>query len=275
MRNSKCKHVSQLIALYVAGDLAGATEREVAAHLAACDGCQSVSEGFAESRGLLAQAGTLPEFGPEFYAGIRGAVLGEIRRDRRLSTPSLFRRPWIYATSFAIVIVAFLFVLQHAQRQQPGVAALAWRTAGQTISGQARGTNSSSASATPQLSRSADGSALESRRKPHRNPLFGASRRGPLQIGPLSGTDSPEMAERAPERGTPNSAVLELAKIVGSAAAATALNAQSLPAVPPRVSRIEIQTRDPNIRIIWLTTSAAEGTEDINHDQELQHGDRK
>ncbi|PYS85960.1 MAG: anti-sigma factor, partial [Acidobacteria bacterium] len=39
-----------MISLYVAGDLIGAPEREVAAHLAACDGCRRLADEFSESR---------------------------------------------------------------------------------------------------------------------------------------------------------------------------------------------------------------------------------
>src|SRR3989442_11366067 len=95
MRTLNCKGAAQMISLYVAGDLVGAPEREVATHLAACERCRRLAEDFSESSSLLTQACRPPEFNAAFYSGIRRAVLDEIRRDRMLSKPSLFRRRWL------------------------------------------------------------------------------------------------------------------------------------------------------------------------------------
>src|ERR1700737_2619249 len=98
MRNLNCKRVVPRISLYLAGDLGGASEREVAQHLAACEECGRLAEEFSASSSLLTQACPPPEFGAEFYSGIRRAVLGEITRERRLSKPPLLWRRWLYAT---------------------------------------------------------------------------------------------------------------------------------------------------------------------------------
>ena len=55
-----------------------------------------------------------PEFGAEFYEGLRASVLGEIGRDRRRPAPTprsplsgaLRGRRLVYATSFALALVA-------------------------------------------------------------------------------------------------------------------------------------------------------------------------
>ena len=122
MRTLNCKRTARMIPLYVAGDLVGAPEREVAAHLAACETCRRLAEEFSESSRLLTQACTPPEFGAEFYSGIRHALLGEIARDHVLSKPWLFRPRWLYATAFAAIVIVSAVMLQHfagTQRETP------------------------------------------------------------------------------------------------------------------------------------------------------------
>ena len=103
MRRLNCKRTARMISLYIAGDLVGAPEREVAAHLAACDGCRRLADEFSESSSLMTEACAPPEFGAEFYSGIRQAVLGEIASDQMLAKPSIFRPRWLYATAFAAI----------------------------------------------------------------------------------------------------------------------------------------------------------------------------
>ncbi|MFL6229971.1 MAG: zf-HC2 domain-containing protein, partial [Pyrinomonadaceae bacterium] len=122
MNQIDCTRAKELIPLHVADDTDAARAREVSAHLAACAGCRALAAGFVESRSLLAEACAPPEFGAEFYAGIRSAVLAEIRRDRPTpSSPSsfiatLFARRLAYAASLAVAIIALALALQHARR---------------------------------------------------------------------------------------------------------------------------------------------------------------
>src|SRR6266849_5138038 len=128
MRTLKCKRMVPMISHYVASDLVGAPERKVAAHVMACEACRRLAEEFWESKNLLTQACAVPEFGAEFYSGIRDAVIDEITRDRVQSKPSLFRRRWLYATAFAAVVIVSGVILQHfgrSRRETPQGWALA------------------------------------------------------------------------------------------------------------------------------------------------------
>ena len=134
MRTLNCKRMARMISLYVAGDLVGAPEREVAAHLAACETCRRLTEEFSESSRLLTQSCTPPEFGAEFYSGIRHAVLGEIATDQMLSKPSPFRPRWLYATAFAAIVIVSAVMLLHfagTQRETPQGLARAPQVTGQ------------------------------------------------------------------------------------------------------------------------------------------------
>jgi len=226
-----------MISLYVAGDLVGPPEREVAAHLAACEKCCRIAEEFSESSSLIAQVFATPEFGAEFYSGIRCAVLGEITRDRRLSKPSLFRPRWFYATAFAAIVIISGVMLQHFvsnRRESPRDPALA---SARPTWGQATGTNSPSSSQAAHVPKSPRDKRTQIARvmRPSTSTLTSAS----TSFSPAA-LESTTLASSAP----------------------------SGPASAPQISRIEIQTSDPNIRIIWLSPRKSREPDGTNHDQD-------
>jgi putative zinc finger protein len=238
-----------MISLYVAGDLVGVPEREVAAHLAACDACRRLAEEFSESSGLLTQACPPPEFGALFYSGIRHTVLGEIARDRMLSKPSLFRPRWLYATAFAAIVIVSAVMLQHFagnRREPPRDLARA-----------------------PQITRQPTSGSTEvpSPRKNHELPgTQGAqASRNPALVNPRGG--SRHFAEmRTPEelvaaQAAPDTRI-ERAMRPSTSVEPIALESSS------QVARIEIQTADPNIRIIWLSPRESGEPDGTKHDQD-------
>ena len=229
MRTSKCKRVARMISFFVAGDLVGAPEREVATHLAVCERCRQLAEEFSDSSSLLTQAFAPPEFGAEFYSGIRDAVLGEITRDQRRSKPALFRRPWIYATAFAAVVVISGVMVQH-------------------FGGTRRATPPDLARA-PQVTAQPTSLSLEvevpSPRKKHELPGKRSA-----QSSNVLALANPHLSSRdliasqaTRDGGTQIEPVVQSPTRVGPVALAAS----------SQISRIEIQTADPNIRIIWVT----------------------
>jgi Putative zinc-finger len=251
MRNLNCKRAAQMIPLYVGRDLGDVPEREVAAHLATCDQCRRLAEEYSESSSLVAQACTPPEFGEEFYSGIRSAVLEKISRDRLRSTPSLFHRRWVYATAFAAIVVIAGVALQYFRgtRQQPqqSVAAVPQGT-GQSILGGKEG-----AGPAPMPPKSV---LLPSPRKSRGVPQHPAVQLQKV-IAPI-----PQSAANASTGVT--TARLEVATNSPGSPTSSGRAASS------PVSRIEIQTADPNIRIIWLTPQESRESEEIKHDQDQQ-----
>jgi hypothetical protein len=280
MRTLNCKRMAQMLSLYVAGDLVGAPERKVAAHLAACEACRRLAQEFSESSSLLTQACAPPEFGEEFYSGIRQAVLSEITRERMLSKPFLFRRRWLYATAFAAVVIAVPVMLQHFGSTR--------REAPQGLADQAKATHSSS---------SPGSSGMEqSPRKPHELPgtlrkpshkvlALVNSRRSPRQFGTVRKPDASGIAQAARDKrnqtvqamqsSTSNStsASTNVGPVAFESATVSGRSTSSPVGHASQVSRIEIQTADPNIRIIWLGPRESRESEETNHDQH-DNGDR-
>jgi hypothetical protein len=253
MRTLNCKRVALTIPLYVAGDLLGKREREVAAHLADCEVCRRLAEEFSESRTLLTQACTPPVFGPEFYSGIRGAVLDEIARDRRRSKPALFQRPWIYATAFTVIVIAFLAVLQHfdsARREPSRGVALAPPATGQPNSGQTGPAGAPSRKILAVVNRHRSFRQFEAMRKPDESAQAVRDDRAPReQTAQSSASVAPVASESTTLSGGSSSS-------------------QSESESASQVSRIEIQTADPNIRIIWLSPRESQEPDATKHDQD-------
>lgn len=249
MKTLKCKSIAPNVSLYVAGDLVGESEREVAVHLLACEDCRRLSEEFSESSSLLARACPPTEFGPDFYAGIRSAVLADI--GRRRSRPSLFRPRWLYATAFAAIVIASgVMLLQFSSTRRPAAqsVALALSVKDQPTSDQAKETNLSPSAQSGERSR-----------------LFSVpvSRR----IAPVRRSNASDNSKAARSNRT------QIARAIKSPAKVEPVALESAPAPvasASQVSRIEIQTANPNIRIIWLTPQEPEASEDTNREQD-QH----
>ncbi|MET0625046.1 MAG: zf-HC2 domain-containing protein [Pyrinomonadaceae bacterium] len=84
-----CRRVEELLPLYVGGDVGEALGRRVSSHLSSCAGCRLLTEEHQRSRELL-RSYDPPEFGEEFFEGIRGAVLREMAAGA--TRPTLLRR---------------------------------------------------------------------------------------------------------------------------------------------------------------------------------------
>jgi hypothetical protein len=271
MRIQNCQRLSPLISLYVAGDLPDASQREATAHLAICEACRQLAEEFSASTSLLVQACPPPEFDAEFYAGIRNAVLGEISSNRRLPKAWFFQRPWVYATSFAAVAIAALLLVQYFGSKRPTTNNVAGKKLVQS-------TPEAIAAASPAIS--APQAPRKSEDPPaapgvHDNLSYVLPRKSSKEFKtrgnrfePLATAQSDLnlSAQLAPAK--------EFLTAVQSPPAETLTAASLASAGTAQVSRIEIQTSDPNIRIIWLTASEPSPSENTNQDQD-KHGDRK
>jgi hypothetical protein len=250
MRTLNCKRMTGMMSLYVADDFSSATQREASLHLATCDACRRLAEEFSATSALLTQACPPPEFDAEFYTGIRSAVLSEITHER-VSQSSLLGsfwgrlsgRRWVYATTLAIAFVAFGVVLQYhrATREAPPAFAFTPPVTGQPPT---KETNS----LPPQ-----------SPRKAHRATSPQREQRDMVYVARIP-HDSPRQIVTTRK---PN-------------AARESASSPSGPAPASEISQIEIQTADPNIRIIWLAPRDSRKSEEIDHSQyQDENGDEE
>src|SRR5437773_3700532 len=110
-----CKHVQELLPLYVGRDLEENYARLVTAHMQSCAKCSGLADAYRETRQLVQQFAP-PQFGEAVYDGIRQQVLREIGREA--TAPGLSRmlesllRPrlrWAVATALVLAVSVLAF----------------------------------------------------------------------------------------------------------------------------------------------------------------------
>ncbi len=228
-----CARVSELIPLHVAGDLSAGRAQVLARHLQSCANCRAKVDEYAASRAWL-QAGAQPVFTDEFYADIRAAVLRQIKQERTPAAPqsapffaALFSwRTLSVAASVALLCMAGALVWQAYATHQPQQTATT-DTHSEQVSAPAPNVPAApnSTSAMPPIPQR----AVRDNDQPVRDQFVAYAPRPHFvrHIRPAKRT------------------VMPLPK------------QQELATTSMEVARIELQTADPNIRIIWLAQQPA------------------
>ena len=229
MGKLNCKRASRNMPLFVEGDLSDDLHCEIANHLAICDECGRLAQGFRESNSLLTEAFALPEFGAQFYDEIRNNVLDKIARDGMSSRPRFGHR-WIYAAAFALMLIAsaVMFVRWRAAHEAPQDLASTTGIADNTASNH-------------------EPESASSRQSKGFSPKF---QRPQKPVRPTTLTHPTSQ----PFQSARNLAASPVGPQVSPSERATA----------SEVSRIEIQTSNPNIRIIWLVAADKRGAQEDN-----------
>ncbi|MDQ3687139.1 MAG: zf-HC2 domain-containing protein [Acidobacteriota bacterium] len=260
-----CHNVTRLLPLHVGGDLAAEKARAVFHHLLSCDECRRVAGEYEEAQQLL-RLYEPPEFDAAFHEGIRRAVMCEVNKHHTApSSPAslvarLFRMPSAYALPVALLFVAcaLTFVVYRTQsisdRAQREISIDAQPQSISPISNVARNESPSATelTGTPHDARAV--TIVKGRRikrfarppsqTPHREAIAEQSMSPDItaaqNITPASTNDDDTPATVHTEAlSHPGDEGIEVAD-AGSVDAA------------PEMLRIELQTSDPNIRIIWL-----------------------
>lgn len=252
-RRTQCARAAKLIPLFISGDLKHGRASSVSEHLGACAACRRLADEHRASREWLSQTAQAVEFEEEFYSGIRSAVLTRIVADK--STPRapffapLLPRRLAFAATVAVALLAAALVYQLSRKQEeradinhPSLS---------SPSAQRLSSIAPSPEALPATGREPPPAGL------------------PPQVS-SPGARHPKMLA-AKRRGGPQPQRLMLnARSRSEIAQQAYIN--TLPAVmskPPastrpfldEISRIEIQTADPNIRIIWLSPKATDSSD--------------
>jgi hypothetical protein len=262
----RCTRVEKFLPLYVAGDLAGRrAERHIARHLATCERCRGLAEEYDASRDFArAAAATLPpDFDGAFYAELRRSVLSEITRERtRLAPPhtfagfaSLFNPRFAYAASVALLLVAVAALSLHSYVNRKSDIAKVTDERNVTPAATPVSTKPTASSdrrtVAPVEKTVAENTGAGSRQPP--KPLPSKRRADGSSDAQNETRRSPNVANNAPAYARRN----PLAPVVAARDERTeqveSSNSGGAETAAPEVSRIEIQTSDPNIRIIWLS----------------------
>lgn len=258
-----CKEVKELLPLYAGRDLEEKCAELVKAHVAFCAECATLADDYHEARQLL-QKFAPPAFSEAVYNGIRQRVLREIGRESTEPAlpqlvASLFRPRirWAIATALmlAVAVFAFYFIADQGSNQQElaGNGAVDQTNRSGQWDARSRGNQlavAPSPSSTPNngppfksMGRSNGVNTTLAGSDSHTNP---PTRRRSLGVGvdrqtavAVNTPDAQPMTAKASPKDN------NLAE--PNAAPATG------PAASKKTLRVEMQTKDPNIRIIWFS----------------------
>ena len=240
-----CKNVEPLLSLYVGRDLEEEHSRLVAAHLQSCTKCTLAADEYAGASQLL-QGYEPPFFSDEIYAGIREQVLNKIERESHAPVrPGIFsqlflalvqpRMRWVTAALLLAISVTALYLSRNPLRQLPNDQQVAVRTREPNQAGSradARSENSNASAGSSSFSNKG-----QVRRATTRSPI---TRKREANPG-VATNRSREVDKTTKVGSSTNDRVVQRVVDVSQPSSATA------------PLRVEMQTSDRNIRIIWLS----------------------
>lgn len=225
-----CEYVDQLLPLYVGGDLEEERSTLVSAHLQTCTRCALTADEYGAANQLL-QRFEPPIFSDAVYAGIRRQVLNEIERKSQAPALSGFvsrffapllqpRAVWIAATILLAISATAFYFIANRSNQLPN---------GQQIAGGNRAGERNAGEGSPAI-------------RPNNNQP-GTSSSPPAVTGKRVVNTGVVAGNRARQR---DKAVVE--RVVQPDVAVSQTSSTPVPV------RVEIQTSNRNIRIIWLSS---------------------
>jgi hypothetical protein len=264
----KCTRVEKFLPLHVAGDLTGRRGRAVTIHLATCERCRHAADQYDATRNLLRAVTLPPDFDRAFYEDIRNSVLVQLRRNHTPAPPAsakfstLFNVRLAYAASLALLILAAALILHSYLHLTTGNDARQ-----RILANENRESNlMPQATATPKTTQVGN---------QERQPLYvkdefvrGTTnreisivksprwKRAANNERAQNGVRQVEMLTKHMPSLTRRNPLAPTAAPLRQAGAEEIASAGSETLAQPEVSRIEIQTSDPNIRIIWLSPKA-------------------
>ncbi len=237
-----CKQVEKLLPLYAGRDLDERAERSVTAHVESCVSCSAAASEYRQTRELL-QEFTAPAFSEDVYAGIRQNVWRQIEAESTTVSVSELIAGWfrprvIWAAASALLVamlVLGIFLIGNRSRPQQKAAVNPSET-------NRDGSNKQIAAVpSPDTSTPSPFAPREVVKGPRQVYVRHSERKGDRN--------------RAPDRL--NTLVANAPDALPNTSGSPRLGTSSDPDPSPardavKTLRMEIQTKDPNIRIIWF-----------------------
>ena len=238
----KCRRVEKLIPLYVEGDLGSGIADRIAAHLDWCGRCNWLADEYRESQSWL-RSSNVPEFDEATLNAMKAGVLARIAEaNTKPSLLAFMAKHWgrrqVLALSTAMLIifgaVAF-YIYQASTRVKPSVVEAKFEAPDKSP-GQPGITPPAVDQETAREARLSNSSQAPNRASIKRRPA------------------APMIAQQASESPASQTPLLEQ----------PGTNAEPVDEIfdtfdSDGMLRIELQTNDPNIRIIWFAPKEVEG----------------
>jgi Putative zinc-finger len=236
-----CKHVQELLPLYVGRDLEATRAQLITAHMQSCADCAGSADEYRQTRQLLQQFAP-PLFNEAVYTGIRQRVLREIESEATTPTltesmAGLFRPRLRWAVATALLVIVSVFAFYFVANRMKGR---------EQVAGGHRTINGLTSPSIKEVAGPPPVSVVENGGGTKR--LTGGSHL-------LVRRKSPAAADRtrpATVKSTDTrSIIVEASRKVNDIDEPNAASDRDA-ATSEKPLRVEMQTKDPNIRIIWF-----------------------
>lgn len=246
-----CRRVEKLIPLYVEGDLESHSRERIASHLEWCGRCNWLADEFRESQSWL-RSTQPPEFDEAFLSSFKADALKQIaetnaKRSFLASVIQQWSRKQVLALAGAMIVIVAIVVLYVYQAGTSARLEIADTTKATELHG-ALPEKPQAVSGKPHDTGVATGADLKKRRSStHHRSVNALARRPMFSTGPIESPLANQISQ-AEDSGLgsfepPFEPPIER---FGSGDDA------------PPMLRIEMQTSDPNIRIIWFAPKGVE-----------------
>lgn len=255
-----CARNEKLLALHAGGDLPEAQARALSAHLLTCEGCRRLAADFKAGRELLALHEP-PEFDAAFFDSVRRNVLREIGGDAppppafaRLAAILFGRRALALAACAAFLLVAAVAIAPYLRGRREPAGDAPPRLAASN-SGDARQEPAPSPVVEAPGVRAAETGTKHSAgvvASPPQRRQFAASAPRPPRVKRETRRDAAAAAASDVAAANDDAHAFDAASIPQDDAAISEVAELAAPA-ERKMLRIELQTGDPNVRIIWLS----------------------
>lgn len=235
-----CIDAEKLLPLYARVDLDESSQSTVAAHLESCAHCRQLADEYKNIQGWI-RLHEPPEFSEEFFAGIRQNVLREISQGPAASSPfkawlGKLLIPTLPKTTFAVATAALLII-------SFAIGLLAFREyrsrTAFTAKNEARKSEPVGNANPPAVPTEDKSQALQEAKNGSRSRVA------------FNGASGNRVRRRIP-RTTTAPTTLPAQDTLASANESTSTDSGSARSSDDQALRVEMQTQDPNVRIIWF-----------------------
>ena len=246
-----CKQVQELLPLYVSRDLEEKDAQIIQAHVESCAACAASCDEYRETRQLL-QEFAPPMFSEAVYEGIRQNVLREIPPESSASSralpkfvASLFPRRLTWALAATVLLAVALSAVYFIANRKGA------QTNDQRFAG---GRDVVDRPAAPPTNEQEQHPAEKPRRERIPVPeLAGVTHQFERRKNDVTNKRAPSVAAKSPDN---TQLIAEAARTSNNPANRDAVTVGDS-SKTEKALRMEIQTKDPNIRIIWFSAQPA------------------
>ncbi len=235
----RCTHAEKLIPLFAGDDLSARQAVALRRHLESCANCRRLAAEFEESRNWL-RGFAAPQFDDAMLDGMRDSVLRDIGRVENHSRWFHWVVPRLnlqFATSMAVLFLIALLAAYAYRGKQPRKDPDRENVAKENPGGAPKGG----------LQRNDEGPKLVPSPVPTQHPLRKHIRR----IIKQPSIRLAQPSDKAIAQALPHSPPIRVEPIVELPLSGAGPKTNAV--FDREMTRIEFQTADPNIRIIWLT----------------------